>query len=220
MSARDRLVVAVIAAFLIAGGFWLVLVSPERAKVSSLQSQIGTERTALTSAQSALNSARTAAAGYVSHVHQISTVKVAVPTSPAEAALIKTITHYAGTAVDFKQLDVGGNGASAAGPVSLSLTFTFNTNYGNLQSFLTNLDSLTSANGDTLRAKGRLFTIESVSLVPDTKGATKATVIADVYEQSAQATAGTTGAGGVTTPTAPATTTAPVTAPTTSGGAQ
>ncbi|HLW96620.1 MAG TPA: type II secretion system protein GspM [Solirubrobacteraceae bacterium] len=219
MSARDRLVVAVIAAVLVAGGFWVVLVSPERAKVGSLQTQIGTERAALTSAQSALTSARGAAAGYVSHVHQISTVKVAVPTSPAEAALIKTITHFAGTAVDFKQLDVGTSGASAAGPASLSLTFTFLANYGNLQSFLANIDALTSTNGDVLSAKGRLFTIESVSLVPDTKGGTKATVIAEVYQQSAPVV-GATGATGTATPTTPATTTAPVTVPTTSGGAQ
>jgi hypothetical protein len=215
VSARDRLVVAVIAAFLVAGGFWLVLVSPERAKVGSLRSQIGTEQTALTSAQSALASARTAAAGYVSHVHQIGTVKVAVPTSPAEAAVIKTITHYAGTAVDFKQLDVGTGGASAAGPATLGLTFDFDANYGNLQSFLANIDSLTSTNGDVLSAKGRLFTIESVSLVPGTKGGTEATVVAEVYQQSAPA-AGATGAAGTATTTTPAT----ATVPTTSGGAQ
>ena len=213
MSARDRLVVAAIAAVLVAGAFWLVLVSPERAKVGSLKTQIDTEQTALTSAQSSLNSARAAATGYVSHVHQISTVKVAVPTSPAEAAVIKTITHYAGTAVDFKQLDVGAAGASAVGPASLGLTFTFNSNYGNLQSFLTNIDSLTSTNGDVLSAKGRLFTIESVSLTSDGKGATKATVIAEVYQQSVVAT-GASGASGTVAPTIPAT------APTTSGGAQ
>ncbi|HEX4035881.1 MAG TPA: type II secretion system protein GspM [Solirubrobacteraceae bacterium] len=211
MSARDRLVVAVIAAFLVAGGFWLVLVSPERAKVGSLKTQIAGEQTSLTSAQSSLNTARTAASAYVSHVRQIGKVKVAVPTSPAESALIKTITHYAGTAVNFKELDVGASGASAAGPASIGLTFTFHSNYGNLQSFLTNIDSLTKTNGDVLSAKGRLFTIESVSLTPDGHGATNATVIAEVYEQSAVST-GATAASGTVTPITPATPT--------SGGAQ
>jgi hypothetical protein len=216
VSARDRLVVAVIGAFLVIGAFWLLLVSPERAKIGDLGSQIATEQTALTTAQSSLDSARTAAARYVSHVHQISTVKVAVPTSPAEAALIKTITQYAGTAVDFKELDVGAGSASAAGPLSLGLTFTFDSNYGNLQSFLSNIDSLTSTNGDALNAKGRLFTIESVSLTPGGTGSTKATVIAEVYQQNTVASTGVTGASGTTSPVTPA---APATAPTT-GGAQ
>ena len=215
MSARDRLVIAVIGAFVVIGAFWLVLVSPERAKIGTLKSQIATAQTALTTAQTSLNSARGAAAGYVSHVHQINTVKVAVPTSAAEAALIKTITHYAGTAVDFKELDVGTASGSAAGPISLGLTFTFDSNYGNLQSFLSNIDSLTSTNGDALSAKGRLFTIESVSLTPTGTGAMKAMVIAEVYQQNTAST----GATGTSGTVAPVTPTAPATAPTT-GGAQ
>jgi hypothetical protein len=217
VSARDRLVVAAIAAFLVAGAFWLVLVSPERAKVGSLKTQIATEQTSLTSAQQSLNSARGAASAYVSHVHQLGTVKVAVPTSPAESALIKTITHYAGTAVDFKELDVGASGTSAAGPASIGLTFDFASNYGNLQNFLTNIDALTSTKGDVLHANGRLFTIESVSLGSAGHGSTTATVIATVYEQSDAAT-GSTAASGTVTPTSPSTPT--TSTPTTTEGAQ
>jgi hypothetical protein len=203
VSARDRLVVSAIAAIVALGAFWVLLVSPERGKVTTLQTQIATEQTSLTQAQASLSSARLSAAGYVSHVHQISTVKTAVPTSPAEAALVRTITRFAGTAVDVHELDVAAKGASTSGPIALGLTFTFFSNYGNLQNFLAGIDSLTSTNGATLSAKGRLFTIESVSLTPSGNSATKATVVAEVYQQNASVT-GATGPAGAAPP--PATT--------------
>ena len=198
MRPRDRLVIALIVAIALVGGMWLILVSPERSKISTLYTQISGQRVALGQAQAQLDASRAAVAAYVCHVHQIGAVMRAVPKSPAEAALIRTIVKLAGTKVDFQQLGVGGGGASAAGPLSLGLSFNFAANYGNLQSFLASVDALTTTDGTNLNAGGRLFTIQSVSLSPDPPNSTKATIVATVYQQNpATATVGVTGATGV-----------------------
>ena len=205
MRVRDRLLLAVVAAVVVVAATWILLVSPERSQVGSISTQIGTARSALVTAQGQLASARSAASGYIDEVHQVDNVMRAVPPSPDEPALIRTITRLAGTKVDFHELDVGGGSATAAGPVSLGLAFTFYTSYKNLQSFLAALDALTSTNGSRVSSNDRLFTINSVSLSPQTATTTKATVDAQVYLQGA--TAAPTGATGATgAPASPAVT--------------
>jgi hypothetical protein len=199
MRVRDRLVVAVIAAALIAGAMWILVVSPERSQVSSLSTQIGTARASLVAAQTQLARARSAAAGYVGDVHQISEVMTAIPPSPGEAALIRTITRLAGTKVDVHELDLANGGATATGPVSLGLSFTFDTSYHNLQNFLAALDALTTTDGSTVNAHDRLFTVGSVSLVPLSPTTTKASVTGSAYLQGAAAVA--TAPAGATSPT-------------------
>ena len=199
MRVRDRLVLAVVAAALLAGAMWILLVAPERSQVSSLSTQIDTARAALVTAQSQLASARSAAAGYVDDVHQISEVMTAIPPSPGEAALIRTITRLAGTKVDFHELDLASGGATTAGPVSLGLNFTFKTSYQNLQNFLAALDALATTDGSKVHASDRLFTIGSVSLAPLSPTTTTAGVTASVYLQGAAAAA--TVPTGTTSPT-------------------
>jgi hypothetical protein len=200
MRVRDRLVLAVVAAAVVAGAMWILLVSPERSQVTSLSGQIDTARAALVTGQSQLAGARSAADGYVDDVHQISEVMTAIPPSPGEAALIRTIVRLAGTKVDFHELDVASGGATATGPVSLGLTFTFFASYQNLQNFLAAIDALATTDGSKVNASDRLFTIGSVSLAPGTGTTMKASITASVYLQGAAAVA--TAPAGATSPTA------------------
>jgi hypothetical protein len=205
VKSRDRLVVAAIAALLVVGAMWVIVVSPERGQVNSLSAEILSEQGALTAAQSQLGTARDAVAAYVGHIHQVNQAVRAVPTSAAEKQLIDTIVKLAGTKVDFHELDVGGASPSAAGPIAIGLNFTFNANYGNLQSFLSAIDALTSTDGKNVHAKGRLFTIQTVTLTPSGTSSTKATIVASVYQQNPASTTivgatGATGAVGVVTP--------------------
>ena len=199
MRVRDRLVVAVIVAALIAGAMWILVVSPERSQVSSLSTQIVTARASLVAAQTQLARARSAAAGYVDDVRQISEVMTAIPPAPGEAALIRTITRLAGTKVDVHELDLANGGATSSGPVSLGLSFTFDTSYHNLQNFLAALDALTTTDGSKVNAHDRLFTVGSVSLVPLSPTTTKANVTGSAYIQGAAAV--TTAPAGATSPT-------------------
>ena len=207
MRPRDRLVLAAIAAVLVIAAMWVIVVSPERGKVTSLSAQILAEQSALTQAQGQLDTDRDAVSAYVGHIHQIDEVVRAVPPGAAESALIDTIVKLAGSKVDFQALDVGAASPGVSGPNSLGLTFSFNSNYGNLQSFLAAIDALTGTDGTNVSANGRLFTISSVTLTPSTASQTKASIIATVYEQNAASVpaAGATGAIGATSATGVAT---------------
>jgi len=209
MRVRDRLVAAVIVALALVGLMWLALVSPERAQVTSLSSQISTEHTALAGAEAQVASARRAVTGYVGHLHQIDEVIKAVPQAPAEAEVVATIDKLTGTKVepDFREIDVGADTATGAGPVALGLTFTSWATYQGLQTFLARLDSLTATDGLNVNANGRLFTVTAVSLEPlgsnqAPADAMRVTVTAQVYLQggvsSATPSTGATGSTGAT----------------------
>jgi hypothetical protein len=206
MRVADRLIVAIVAAVVVVGAMWLMLVSPERSKVAAVSSQIATERVSLATAQAQVASARRAAIAYVGHLHQIDAVLRAVPPVPGEAALIATIDRLAGTKVDFRELDVGATSAGAGSPGSIGLTFTYWTTYQGLQSFLTALDNLTTTDGANVNSNGRLVTVNAISLAPLNAAAaplnvTKATISATAYLQGSTAVAsgatGTTGTTGV-----------------------
>jgi hypothetical protein len=208
MSARDRLAFAVVLTVALIGAMWVVLVSPERGKVSSLSTQIATQRTALATAESQVGSARSAASEYVGHLHQISQVIRAVPQTSAEADLVATIDKLAGTNVDFRSLNLSAGAGTAAGPVSITMTFTFWASYQGLQSFLTALDNLTQTDGTSVSSSGRLFTVTAVALAPlAPPDRTAATITAMAYLQGA--TTGATGTAGASV-AAPTGTGAPI----------
>jgi hypothetical protein len=201
MKVRDRLVLAVVAAIVVIAAMWLVVVSPERKQVSTLSSSIASEKLALESAQAQLASSRVAVAGYVGHVHQIEAALRAIPVTPQEATLVRTIVNLAGTKVDFHNLDVQGASGASDGANGLALSFQFTATYGNLQNFLKELDDLAKVDGTTLDAGGRLFTVNSISLTPSPPNSTTAAVNAVVYEQAGPVgTSGATGASGTVTP--------------------
>jgi hypothetical protein len=199
MRVRDRLLLAVVAAVIVVGAVWLVLVSPERSKASNLSAQITTERAALASAQASLAAARAMAAGYPADVAAISHVMTAVPPDPQESNIVTTITKLAGTSVDVHEISVGGPSASAAGPVAIGLTFTFKTTYSALESFIAKLDNLLKTDGTSIDASGRAFTVNSVSLQPLPPNKTTATVTVAAYSQNAAAPV----AASTTPPTTP-----------------
>jgi Tfp pilus assembly protein PilO len=190
MRVRDRLVVAVIVAIAIAGGMWMVLVSPERAQVASLSSEVTAERTALSAAEASVVNARHALTGYVGHLHQIDQVMRAVPQIPAEADVVATIDRLTGKKInpDFRAINVGTSSATGTGPVSLGLSFSYWTTYQGLQHFVAALDRLTVTNGTSVRTSGRLFTVTSIALAPLNSdeappNVESATVTAQVYLQ-------------------------------------
>ena len=198
MRVRDRLIVAVVAALVVVGAVYVVLVSPERSKVASLTSQVATAHSTLASAQASLAAARSSAAGYVDDVHAISQVMTAVPPTLNEPDLMALIAKLAGGQVDFHQINVGTTFATT-GPVALGLSFTFKSTYQQLQNFLAAIDALAQTDGKNIAAHGRLFTIASLTLAPISNGRTQATVTANVYTQGANpvAATGATGATGI-----------------------
>jgi hypothetical protein len=203
MKVRDRLIVAAIAAIVVVGAVWVLLVSPERDKASSLSSQIVAAQTALSDAKASLAAARSAAAGYPGDVRALVNVVTAVPTSVDEPTVITTVTRLAGTKVDVHAIGVNsasastGTSAPSTGSANaLALSFTFNTTYLGLQKFLASLDNLTQTDGTNISATGRLFTVSSIQFSPNGPGGIAADVSAQSYSQNI---AGATGATTTTT---------------------
>ena len=205
MRVRERLILAVIAAVIVVGAVWLVLVSPERSKASNLGTQVATERSALAAAQATLATAQATAAGYPADVKAISQVMTAVPPDPQEPNIVTTITNLAGTSVDVHEISVGGPAASGTGPVAIGFTFTFKTTYKALESFISKLDNLLKTDGTHVDASGRAFTVNSVALSPLPPNRTTATVTVDAFAQNAAAPV----ASSTTTPITPITPTGP-----------
>jgi Type II secretion system (T2SS), protein M len=200
MSVRDRLIVAGVAAVIAIGAVWLVLVSPERSKASSLSSQISTERAALATAEGALASAHAAAAGYLGDVHSIKQVLAAAPAVSDEPGLVTLFTKLAGTPVDVHEIDVGSPGVDASGLDALGLSLTFHATYQSMQNFISALDRLIATDGTSIKVGGRLVTIDSVTLSSYKNDTTTAAVTATVYSQgAAPAATGATGATGAST---------------------
>lgn len=211
MRVRDRLILAVVAAVIVVGAVWLLLVSPERSKVSTLNASIASERAALTAAQASVAAARATAANYPADVAAISQVMTAVPPDPQESNIVTTITKLAGTSVDVHELAVGGAAGSAGGAVGIGLSFTFKTTYPALRNFIGQVDNLLKTDGTGIAATGRAFTINSVAVQPLPPGRIVATVTVAAYAQNAatpvaSATTtptGATGATGATSTTTP-----------------
>jgi hypothetical protein len=210
MKVRDRLIVAVVGAIVVVAAVWLLLVAPERSKVSNLDTQINTARASLASAQATLASDRATAAGYPNDVAAISQVMTAVPPDPQEPNIVTTITKLAGTSVDVHEISVGGASSTPTGETGIGLTFTFHATYGALEGFVARLDNLLKTDGSEINASGRAFTVNSISLTPLTATEATATVTVVAYSQNASAPVastatptGSTGATGTTPTTTP-----------------
>jgi Tfp pilus assembly protein PilO len=98
-----------------------------------------------------------------------------------------------------------------AGLATLPFTFTFTGSYADLRHFLGDVQSFVTAKGDNVTVRGRLLTVDAVSLVPDSKNLSRiqAKLVATAYLSPDQAKGGPaatgsgSGANGASTPAAP-----------------
>jgi len=79
MTARDRLVLAVVAALAVLGAVWVLLVSPERKTASKLSTEVGAASTQLANVQAEAANARLAQARYSSAYASVVNLGKAVP---------------------------------------------------------------------------------------------------------------------------------------------
>ena len=192
MTARDRLVVIIVAAIAILGAAYLVLVSPERKEASSVANELSVASSRLASAESKLAEARQAQARYAAAYASIVTLGKAVPTSEEVPSLIYQLaqaTHQKN--VDFSSIVSGGGSgggsaggaatsssassassagtpaAATAGFTQMPFTFVFNGTYGDLEKLFATIDrNVTRASSGQLQISGRLLTIQSAKLGP------------------------------------------------------
>jgi Tfp pilus assembly protein PilO len=235
MTGRDRMVlIGVVVLVAIAAG-WLLVVSPERQKAKSLAAEVTTAQSSLASAEGQLASARSAEAQYSKAYAAVVSLGKAVPAEEEVPSLIFQLSHATNQRnVDFNSIATSSTGAAAsaatgavaaAGITQMPFTFIFNGGFFDLERLFRSMTAFaTYDKTGGLEVNGRLLTIQSVKLAPEStsstpgkpgKEALTGTITASAYVLPASQglTAGATPAApaGVTTP---ATTTSAPTAAT------
>jgi Tfp pilus assembly protein PilO len=186
MTGRDRMVlIGVIVLVVIAGG-WMLVVSPEREKAKSLGAEVSAAQTALSTAEGQLASARAAQSQYAKAYSAVVSLGKAVPASQEVPSLIfqlaQATDHHN---VDFNSIVTGasGSGSAAAGAgavasagfTQMPFTFVFNGSFFDLEHLFRGLTAFaTHTTSGALQVNGRLLTIQSVKLSPETASAPSA----------------------------------------------
>jgi len=139
-----------------------------------------------------------ARATYPAEVHALSVLLNAIPTSDQEPQLIRLVnTLENGHVIDWQTAAFAST--SADGFQGLNISFSFTASYVNLQQFIGALDALDQTDGQNVVSKGRLVTVDSLTLAPAPGEKTTASVAITVYQQPS---VGATGPGGTVTTTA------------------
>jgi Tfp pilus assembly protein PilO len=185
MTARDRIVIVVLGAFAVLAAAWLLAVAPEREQAAKLETQVSAARAALSTAEGQVASARSAQTGYAAAYASLVSLGKAVPTGQEVPSLIYQLAQASNQKqVDFSSIVNGGAGAggasapatpttpttaaAGAGFTQMPFTFVFNGNFFDLYNLFQQLNHFTlrTSSGD-LRVSGRLLTIQSVKLAPE-----------------------------------------------------
>jgi Pilus assembly protein, PilO len=152
---------AVVLAVLILG--WFVLVSPQRSKISTLDSQIDQTNTQIATTQAYVSNPATKKA-----IAQLPRFKAMVPDNPRMSRVIRQLAAAASSAqVQLDGITPGpqaANGSAQAVPITL----TVEGHYGRLSKFLHLLRAQARVDGTQVIGRGRLY---SVSAIQFTSGA-------------------------------------------------
>ena len=115
MTARDRLILMVLAVVGLLAGFWFLALAPKREEAKSLSQQIATEQQRLDAARTTAATARQAKERYDSDYAVVAQLGKAVPTDDGVPSLISQLQAAAkGSKVDFVSVNVGGGDSAAA----------------------------------------------------------------------------------------------------------
>jgi Tfp pilus assembly protein PilO len=235
MTTRDRMVLIGILVLAALGAGWILVVSPEREEASKLGAQVTSAQSSLTSAEGELAHARSDQAQYASAYASVVSLGKAVPPVQEVPSLIYQLSAATNQRnIEFSSITSNASSAGASSSSSTSatssatsaaavapaaftqmpFTFVFNGSFFDLEHLFHQLDGFASvtASGQA-QVSGRLLTIQSVKLSPQTSQGTGAaatskssgelsgTITATAYELPAgQGLTGATAAPSATTP--------------------
>jgi Tfp pilus assembly protein PilO len=182
-SAQGYRLVALPAAIsvLLAVGGWLLLVGPQRHHAASTAAQVQQAQDKLVQLEAAASRARTQPKQPAIRTKALYRLEAAMPVKEDEPDLLLGLNQLAASyGVQVNSLSPGSPAAAvgyATVPISLSLGGT----YSSLTKFLHRLRTLVALRHHNVVASGRLFSVTSVTLTPDTGSALKATVSLQAY---------------------------------------
>ena len=190
MTARDRIVLMVIAVAVVAIGGWMLVVSPKRKEVATYEKQVASAQSALSKAQGELSDAKAAQSQYASAYAAVVNLGKAVPPSQEVASLVYELEQASDQhSVAFNSITSGGSAggtssssasssasaaAASAGFTQMPFTFIFNGGFFSLEHLFRGLTGFTTHAGNgTLQVSGRLLTIQGVKLAPESNSTSR-----------------------------------------------
>jgi Pilus assembly protein, PilO len=181
MTGRDRIVAMVLAVLAVAAAGWILAVSPKRKEVKTYEGQVTSAQTQLATARSQLADAKAAQAQYTSAYAAVVRLGKAVPPSQEVASLVYELEQVSNRrSVSFNSIASTGSSPGAAPAASaatttsatftqMPFTFIFSGGYFSLEHLFRGLTAFTNHGSEgNLEVSGRLLTIQSVKLAPET----------------------------------------------------
>jgi Type II secretion system (T2SS), protein M len=183
MTGRDRIVLIGFVMLAVIAGGWMLVVSPERKKAEKVNAQVAGAQSQLSAAESQLASAKAAQAQYPAAYASVVSLGKAVPAEQEVPSLIYELELASNRRnVSFNSIVAGGgsgasgsSSATAAAPAATSaaltqmpFTFVFSGGFFSLEHLFRQVTSFTTHTGSgALTVSGRLLTIQSVKLAPE-----------------------------------------------------
>lgn len=210
---RDRIVIAALIVVGILAGSWFGLLGPKRQEAQRLDAQLSTQQQRLAKAQAGAADAATARDRYGADYSTVALLGKAVPSSEGMSSLLYQIDSAAGDSkIDFRSLTNGGAtagatgsaatpatpapggastsapaGAGATAPTPLPLSLIFSGSFMDMQRLLGRVNRFVRIEGDDVRVKGRLLSIDDIALsaAPGGLANVEATITATAYTMPA-----------------------------------
>jgi Tfp pilus assembly protein PilO len=185
MTGRDRIVLIGFVMLAVIAGGWMLVVSPERKKAEKVNAQVSAAQAQLSDAESQLASAKAAESQYPAAYASVVSLGKAVPAEQEVPSLIYELELASNRRnVSFNSI-VAGGGSSGSGSASASasaaaasaasaaftqmpFTFVFSGGFFSLEHLFRQMTGFTTHTGSgALAVSGRLLTIQSVKLAPE-----------------------------------------------------
>jgi len=200
MTARDRTILMVVAALAAVAAFWFLALKPKRAEIGALDGQIATQTQRLQTAQTTVAAGLAAKAAYPRDYATVTELGKALPADDDLPSLLYQLDATShGTHIEFDSIQRATSGSSstpassgsttsgsssatsaaalppgatvgAAGLATLPFAFTFTGSFFDLQRFLAGVQGFVRPTDSGVAVRGRLLTVNGVSLVPGSKG--------------------------------------------------
>ena len=121
MTARDRIVLTVVIAAALVGGFWFLILAPQRQKASNLGSQLAKEQQRLNSAQAEAAQSRAARIQYPRNYATVAQLGKAVPESDDVPSLVYQLSSASqSVGVDFRSIKLQNSTSGATSSTASS----------------------------------------------------------------------------------------------------
>lgn len=161
MSPRTLQIIAGLAVLVFAAALWFLLVAPKRSAAADAESKLADAQLELAEAQAAASRPR----GSGAPVSDVFRLAKAMPASTDQPGLVLEIARLADrTGVTLRSFAPETAAAAVGGPTLIPLTVSVGGSYAQITKFLAATRELVSVRRGKIRATGRLFTVQSVSL--------------------------------------------------------